>query len=69
MRYRIECLTKVAEERTICYSRLAASDILSKAVTDARGGSDRARAYGAEGFQIRDMRDDWSIAATHAFND
>lgn len=69
MRYRIEYLIESTDEHSVCHSADAEGGDLNAAENEARRGQMLVQfTFGAEGFQIRDLRDNGRIVALEPFD-
>ncbi|GAM99264.1 hypothetical protein U91I_02910 [alpha proteobacterium U9-1i] len=68
MRYRIEYLFESTDERSVCHSAVTEGN-LNDAEEAARRGRVLAQlSFGADGFQIRDLRDKGRIVSLEPFD-
>jgi hypothetical protein len=69
MRYQIEYLIESTDEHSVCHSAVAEGGDLTAAEAEARRGQMLVQfTFGAEGFQIRDLRDNGRIVALEPFD-
>jgi hypothetical protein len=69
LRYRVEYLTEMTEEETVCVSIDAECDLVTAEWFARARGADARKRYAAEAFQIRDLNDGGRIVALESFDD
>jgi hypothetical protein len=69
MSYRIEYLTEITEEDSVCHAIVSAASTLEGVRAEALAHADAARAKGAHGFQIRHLNAIDQVVTIADFND